>query len=55
MIKECLQCESKKDLEIIKNTHSQYDGLYICKNCIQENESLLCYDDFYNENGLKIR
>jgi len=53
-MKGCLQCGSNKKLKRIKGTNSEYDGLYICEKCLNENESLLDYDDFYL-NGLKVR
>lgn len=41
---ECLQCDRKDNLTKIIKTNSQYDGLYICEGCLDENESRMCGD-----------
>lgn len=43
---ECLQCGNTENLTEIKGTNSQYDGSYICDECIERNENELTYDDF---------
>lgn len=37
--KICLVCDGITKLTKIKGTNSQYDGLWICDGCLEENES----------------
>ena len=38
MVKKCVVCDGLKDLSEIKGTNTQYDGSYVCKGCISNNQ-----------------